>query len=366
MRVSHTVNQQGGNTQYVFSEARVHRESTEYLGVDKAVVSKRVGYAKTRRVYAAAPAIAPKVGMRGARGGVIEYVKDVTDQYMNKWVDKLEGPGKAFIGNESDSRIYLSNVKDEKLLYYHAYFIRERHDRRIVRHVNIPMEEAVRPPWTWDGWTNQRIGETYMQFFGTNSITDVDGFTAGVDPDDVVGGDVYAALAEVKEGRAASNKSPNEIKKTDNDYVTTAGKKVAAGAVLALADEQTVENAVDFLVRMYSFVRYNNMDVGEFLKMYTWRPVATMIDIMGTSDLVISETSPGVYEATQGVEGFHSRAFSDEGDLFGLVDKQVKRVLGLSRNKRHAAAKRLDVRAIRRAAVREYVEELSGSKGLLG
>jgi hypothetical protein len=66
-----------------------------------------------------------------------------------------------------------------------------------------------------------------------------------------------------------------------------------------------------------------------------------------------------------GIEGFHSRAFGDIEDLFGLVSPTVKRVLGLSDKNRKVAA-RMDVRKRRREVVRLYVAELTGSRGLLG
>ena len=69
--------------------------------------------------------------------------------------------------------------------------------------------------------------------------------------------------------------------------------------------------------------------------------------------------------ATAGEEGFHSRAFSDESNLFGLVDAKVTSVLGLSKQNQGVAAK-LDVRGLRRQQVRDYVNELTNSKGLLG
>lgn len=374
VQMSHNLNQQGGNTQYAFQQARVHRESTEYLGVDKAVVSKKVGTATRRTVVAAIPSEAPKVKKRGPRGGLITKVEDVSGQYGGKFVQLYNGKVKVKVGaadninavfktstNQSESPKSGSN-------YFKAYRISEQFTKRVREKIDLPIEEAIRPPWIWDGWSNLKIGETYMDFFGINSITDVDGFTSKEALETLEGADTYFALMETKEGKDQTKKGEQSTDKNDQDteYETSTKQKISAATILAIEKERTIENAIDYLVRVYSFIKFHNLDVGEFLKNYTWRPIATLPEIMGSSDLIIEETSTGKYEATRGKEGFHSRAFSDESDLFGLVDKKVKKVLGLTKEKTHAAAKRLDVRAIRREAVREYVAELTDSRGLLG
>jgi hypothetical protein len=163
-----------------------------------------------------------------------------------------------------------------------------------------------------------------------------------------------------------------------------------------LDNENTIENSVDFLVRAYSFVKVNNVNVSEFLKAYCWRPVANMVDILGSVDFQLEKVEKEktvvvrrrtlrkdkygkpvyntkfvkktvkkeAYEAS-GQEGFHSRAFGDVSDLFGLVNPTVTQVLNLSADRARIAAT-LDVRKERRAAVRAYVEELTHSRGLMG
>ena len=380
IQMSHNLNQKGGNTQYAFAQARVHRESTEYMGVDKAVTSKKVGTANLQKIVAATPSNAPKVKGKGPRGGIITKVDDVTYKYKEQYIQLFHGKRKVRIGYRSGvSEVFTATtVPDEGPKtgeeYYKAYRVSETVDRRVRQKVDLPIEEAIRPPWIWDGWANLKIGETYTQFFGINSITDIDGYTSDESPNfgpsawSFMDDESYYALKETQEGKAQSDRGENSTDKNDQDteYQTATKQKISAASVLAIEKERSIENAIDYLVRVYSFVKYHGLDVGDFLKKYTWRPIATMPEILGSSDLIIEETSTGKYEATRGTEGFHSRAFSDEADLFGLVDKKVKQVLKLTVEKNHAAAKRLDVRAIRRQAVREYVSELTASRGLLG
>jgi hypothetical protein len=272
--------------------------------------------------------------------------------------------------------------------------------------VDLPIEEAIRPPWIWDGYSNLKIGETYMQFFGTNSITDVEGYTSDELVTTYEGADTYRALEEAAEGVVWGEQKEQDDKKgvtgrtqggreqdknrkntpqESGDQRTEVGKKVRADAILAMESDRTIESSIDYLVRIYSFIKHHSLDVGEFLRNYTWRPIATLPQILGSSNFSIAEktklelsgslSGPGplLTEKTvegeyviSGLEGFHSRAFGDVADLFGLVDPKVKKILGLTKEKTHATAKKLDVRAKRRDAIWNYVQQLTDSKGLLG
>lgn len=70
------------------------------------------------------------------------------------------------------------------------------------------------------------------------------------------------------------------------------------------------------------------------------------------------------YKVTAGTEGFHSRAFSDQDNLFGLVGPKVKKILGLTRQDEKLLAK-LDTRSEKREAVRKYAAALLRSQGVL-
>lgn len=438
--LSHTVSQEGGRSAYQFIHARVHRESAEFMGVDKAQVSKAIAGSSKTTVMACSVNFPPKVKQIGPRGGVVTRVKDVSRQYKGRTMRILWSGEKVKIGEKYP--YWYFKAGDASLgeeITIGAYEVQEGYTRYRKEKVDLPIEEAICPPWIWDGWRNPKISETYDQLFGTGAITDIGGFNIAPSGDPSEGTRYYVGEDDVAglqaERQAQVNNSLKSTKsKSKQKSIREAAKVEAAksqNAVMLQEQERTIENSVDFLIRAYSFVKVNNLDVGDFLRAYSWRPVATMVDILGGSDLeikqvtkkttkvvkkrfvkkagsrqvvdwiggttitvrdengnVTSRTNEGgapITVVTQpvygtkyvkrttsrvgyevdGKEGFHSRAFGDVEDLFGLVSPTVKRVLGLSDAKRKVAAK-LDVRKRRREAVRLYVAELTGSRGLIG
>lgn len=479
--LSHTVSQDGGRSQYAFMQAHVHREDTEYLGVDKAVVKKAIpGSGTTHTTPVAYPLdFPPKKGMRGPKGMRIVKVKNVTKAYSKpvktgETLDVVDartgkvtrketvyagktlpllgtklrvavgsqikdtllaevyaraGVGAASaavgalgetLGEFASSAVSaftgsIPRVKPKKKtakkpysedLVIGAFLVTESNVKYRREKIDLPIEDAIAPPWIWDGWRNPKVGETYQEMFGTTAITDISNFDAATDSKSLMGRDAVAASQSEKQGKSAG--------KTKTKKGLIAKDKKHANAVLMIEQQRTIENSVDFLVRAYSFAKINTLDIGDFLRAYTCRPVATMVDILGSADLQIlpfeeyytstvkrkyvkkkGETMDIVdartgkvvgqevrepvygtrydkkrrkrtrYKAT-GKEGFHSRAFGDVEDLFGLVSPTVTRVLGLSGKGRRKVAARLDVRKRRRAQVRAYVAELIGSRGLIG
>lgn len=404
VQLQHSLNQQGGSTSYAFQQARIHREGSEYLGVDKATISKKIGTARKKSKVAAPYTYRPKTNGRGPRGGRITAVKDVTTANKGRSLRIVQSRSLGEVGGLPPP-YYFKDLKTEKERILKAYEITETFTRRARVKIDLPIEEAIRPPWIWDGYTNLKIGETYMQFFGTNSITDIEGFTSQELVTTYEGADTYTALQESQEGitwgdqkdqndkkgatsrtesqREQDKPRKNTAQKTGDQRAET-GKKVRADAILAMETDRTIESSIDYLVRIYSFIKHHSLDVGDFIRNYTWRPVATMPQILGSSNFTIEEKTKlelsgslgdpeilterkveGEY-VISGLEGFHSRAFGDVADLFGLVDPQVKKVLGLTKEKRHTTAKKLDVREKRRGAIWNYIQQLTDSRGLLG
>jgi hypothetical protein len=399
MQLVHNVNQQGGQTSYVFGQARLHREDTEFLGVDKVTVNKKIGSARKKTVVSVIDSSdttlstpTPKKNGRGPRGGRITSVLNVTKRYKGRYRNLYNRTGTAQIGFSANN----ISVK--------AYEVTEEFTRRARVKIDLPIEEAIRPPWIWDGWSNLKIGQTYMQMFGTNALTDIEGVTsdellfnlltteeelAGLERQEGITQGIQKKESEAVEkfigsstnffdrrtgtGKKKSLGDDRKNTKKKEDYLLVSGtttkkstaQKVSASTILTIEKERTIENAVDYLVKLYSFMMHNGLDVGNFIRTYTWRPVMTLPELLGSSDFYVVDLGGGQYE-TFGTEGFHSRAFGDVEDLFGLVDPQVKKILGLSKEKKHATAKKLDVRKRRRSAVREYVDELTKSRGLLG
>lgn len=416
--LQHSVSQDGGRSNYQFMQARVHREGTEYLGVDKPDAWKVVSDTRKSKVIAGMKTLPWAKGNRGPFGGTITKSRDVSKKYKGKLLSMPGERGKFKVGDEYPAWLFrglkgaLTKYEQQNAKVEIAAFeVTEGGVRRERATVDMPIEEAICPPWIWDGWRVPKISKTYEQLFDTTAITDVAGFSAGADKF-YVGQDDQAAISSQKGITKGGKKKQPAATGTDqrSESLTQAGTNQVG--VLNQEKERSVETSIDFLVRAYSFVKVNNLDVGDFLRAYSWRPIATMIQILGSADLKITkvettqtkavkkkylrkkarvstytdakgvthtrERSKAIYGhkwvkrkvtkityKAEGTEGFHSRAFGDVEDLFGLVSPTVTRVLKLSSNRRKVAA-RLDVRKRRREVVRSYVAELTHSKGLIG
>jgi hypothetical protein len=103
------------------------------------------------------------------------------------------------------------------------------------------------------------------------------------------------------------------------------------------------------------------LDADEFIRAYTWRPIATMFDMYGSTDLTFD--SRGIAALT-GVEGFHSRAFGPYADLFGLVTPEVDTLLGIKRGS--VTAQKGDTRMRKRQAALTLQSALSFGTAQVG
>jgi hypothetical protein len=123
----------------------------------------------------------------------------------------------------------------------------------------------------------------------------------------------------------------------------------------------TIEQAAAFLQATYSHIKQQGLDVDEFIRAYTWRPVATMADIFGTRDL---QLSPDGQFIVQGIEGFHSRAFGPFSNLFGLVTPEIEEVVGVKRGT--TSAQKGDTRKVKQDAVKDYLAGLGIGRAIIG
>lgn len=253
--------------------------------------------------------------------------------------------------------------------------------------IDLPAEDLVFPPWYGESYRSQNIGALYGYFFGTGSI---------VDPLNIVGPGrrplAQADGGDVSGASAVPNPTPPSLEQPPLTHPDTPDPVVGAttgevsGAPGTAATDTTVpvhgsiENAVTELVQAYSLIRRNKFDVDDFLRSYTWRPIASMVDMFGTANLEIDSDG----EVRQGVEGFHSRAFGDFDDLRQLTatvgGERVATVLGLTTTdsdeatgaaatrplRDEARAARLDTRKEKRLAVFKYIQALLATRGILG
>jgi len=275
----------------------------------------------------------------------------------------------------------------EMMVTLRPYRIREAIDRWVGQSVEVPLEDFIRPPWMSDVWRTDRIGAVYNQFFATGAITDA----TVIDTPDLQMSPGAHAADDFLTHAAAAEREANAA-----DPVRADGRTTQIGGL-----EITVERAIDLLVRAYSALKHEDMDIHEFIRAYTWRPVATLPQILGTRDLEIDADGNAT---PPGAEGFHSRAFGRGQlgrNLRNLVDSDARQVLGLdtgirethrrsvrrtegegadartvrstrshvtheTAEERTNALNRMDKRSEKSDRVLAYVAELNADRGLLG
>lgn len=372
MSLNHSISQQAAQTSYQFSTARTHRDNDELLGANRFTVRRRRDGDNTDSLTVAAPSgDPPQVGQLGPNYGVITAVERLQQQngsYLLFGTFRSGGPRRTDtevpVGITQRADAYGPEVvtlvgNEETEVAFVAYRVTEQIEGDTVE-VDVPIEDFMRPPWMSDVWRNDRIGGTYNQFFGTGAITDqsviATGYTQSTSTSDAADQSADAAV------RAQSAQDP-----VRDDGLTVQDAEAAI----------SIERAIDLLVRSYSAIRLQQgMDINEFIRAYVWRPVANMIEILGSRDL---EIDPQTGRVTRGTEGFHSRSFGhgeNGANLRNLIPpddgegaRPVRRILGIGTREgedRQNNLIRIDKRSSRAEKVASYVLELYRSRGQLG
>jgi hypothetical protein len=142
-----------------------------------------------------------------------------------------------------------------------------------------------------------------------------------------------------------------------------------------ISDVPDVESSVDVLAYIYGETKRLGLDAHKFVNDYTRRPIATMKNIFGSSDLeyeVTEETTKGAgrLKIVTGTPGFHSTAIvSGEcgKELRGLVDNPDQPLPRLNTHGKEVKISRdLDPRPGRRERVEAYMNEIGASGLSLG
>lgn len=367
--VSHVVDQQSGRTIVNCSYPRQPEESTEFLGVTNGnQVQRRFGQDALRSTDVAA-IFPPKVGSLGPNFGQVASVTDVTDIYTAFGSDpstaltlplytgpRKSGTGEPLanvpVGVAQPAQDYGPAVVDLagdqfRPVTLRAFRVEEEVPRYRREVIDDPMEELIRPGWYGNIWHPSKIGQVYDLFFQTGAITDPqqigDPAGASTGPTNQEAEDALATAAQARDANQPGDP------RTD------------APAIFTLDNNASIEQAVAFLVTTYSYIRSSDLDAEEFIRAYTWRPIASMVDMFGTSDLALS---PDGQRVVSGVEGFHSRAFGPFEDLFGLVTPDIENIVGIKRGT--TVAQRGDTRKRKQDAVKDLVAALQFSRAILG
>lgn len=367
--VTHQLDQRTGTTNINCSYARQVDETTEFLGAQQETMTKVIKQQdeKSLRSSVAAAIYPPRVGSMGPGRGRIVAVEDVTSDYA-----MLDGKGSTqslpLLGADRDKKTkqltlrvpvgirqlasaygaaVAEYVGDQFILVeFRAFRVSETKQIETSETVFLPPEEYIRPNWYGACWAPSNISEVYYDFFDTGSITEA---TQVQNSDGDEAGGVY--------GTNDATAILNHISETGEDI------KLAANQILSLSQtkEATIAQSVALLVLSYSVVRHGKFDTDAFIRSYTWRPIATLLDMFGSNDLTLSEDG---LDVLQGIEGFHSRAFGPFDNLFGLVPPEVNEILGLKEGS--TASHRADTRKRKRAAVMEYLATLKLGRVILG
>lgn len=373
-QVVHMVSQEGAqsSTEIVASYCRQPEEGIEFLGLPEEaqkVYQRDTGDAvRATDIAAINP---PRLFSFGPNYGRITNVQDVTNSYLRRGVgtsdvqdnkklplfDIQTSPKRrdqsptlvpislfAFPANEFGSEVVELTGDPNRLVRFRAYRVTEEVPRYRKEDATLPIEEFIRPGWYGDLWTTSKIGKVYNDFFGIGSITDAQTI---VSPN----GASFGQSSEAQENAVASASKAED----------SADPRKDEPAALALDEGATVQSAVEFLWLTYSYIKQQGLDVEEFIRSYTWRPVATLLDMFGTSDLAFS---PAGDRVVSGTEGFHSKAFGPHDDLFGLVGPEVETILGISRGT--VTAQRADTRKRKLERVLAYSSAIKFSRAILG
>lgn len=367
--VSHQIQQQPGmigTTSITMSYPRQPDESVEFLGAVDTIqrVQKQDDVAAVKSTDVAA-ASQPKLYSLGPNSGRIINVTDVTANYVQKSGAEgtklpLFSPGMSQSGRKATDQVtvgmpttgaaegskFLGDLVGsmDKEVVLKAYKLTEEIPRYRQEDVLAPAEELIRPGWYGDIWSPSKIGQVYTDFFGIGAITDPQVIVAP-------GGSTSAATSEEAEEALAEQQ---KAESGDDPRKDTPG-------LISLDEGSSIQEAVEFLLLTYSHVKMAGMDVEEFIRAYCWRPIASMLDMFGTYDLQYSEDGE---EVVQGVEGFHSRAFGEYENLFGLVTPEIEDIIGIKRGE--PTAQRADTRLRKIRAVQAFRSALTFTRAILG
>jgi len=390
----HNLSQSGGLTSVNYTHCRTHRGvDDEFLGV---LTREKVG--KRRRKIVMYPVeMSRNLRAGGNRRKQLEnlllmYLTDSLNTGIKIRVGKISGKVSSVEASQSTTRVSRISAKNigvsseefdgistdpdknyisvpDSLTVTVEYFIGTG---EFVRS-NIAIEDALMPGWYSDVWWKENISEkVYLPLLGTRAITD----------DESLYEDNLADQVNT-EGYDSSIRSNYD--KTKNIYAGVNEQEVQTddGTTVTVldVDVDTLEKAIDGLAAVYSIYKERDLDVHEFIQQFTTRPIANLVEVLGSQNL---EFSGGEVADTETmVEGFHSRAFGDyntnvrladdgrmvAGDnaLGDLPEGTLKPIIPRGRRQENVEIpQHLDPRGRSRARVLNYVRELEVSRGLLG
>lgn len=239
-------------------------------------------------------------------------------------------------------------------------------------------EDVMMPGWYDTVWHKPNIGaKVYQPLLGVRAITDGEEQSS-----EDINNLLNRWAVDGTETNAAGESSAVTAENRVASFETVTGSTGTAIEVVT----GSIEAAVDSLGIIYGMLKSEpGGDVHSFIERYTHRPIASMKDVMGSSNLEFNDKGEVTDPQTM-FEGFHSRGFGDynvgvdvvngvEGKnamkaLFpGLAAADIpvfKRAAVIDESVRDGIKSYLDPRGRARARVFAYRAELQVSRGLLG
>lgn len=338
------------------------------------VLKKQPGTATRKTVVASI--YAPRVDSQGPAFGRILEVKDVTNNYKPAVTMGPEGKQNFLsakrlpvFGGPRDSKTkqlkatvpvgfvnyavnYGKEIVDmvgdpDMFVTFRAYEVTEEVSRDRTEKVDLPPEEYIRPGWYGDCWHPSQISDVYYDFFNTGAITEP------TQVQNLLGYD----SSQTKQHSTDAGASIADMTADKNPLKFAQDQLIS----LALTKDSNIQQAVAFIVLSYAVIKQAGFSAHDFIRTYTWRPIATMLDMFGSSDL---ELDMDGNQVVKGIEGFHSRAFGPYEDLFGLVTNDIESVVGVKRGT--VQSQRSDTRKRKFLAAIAYAAQLRISKAILG
>ena len=336
--------------------------------------------------------------VRAPHGGLSEVRKTVTVE--KAW---LINRSKAVVVKEKKRVPEFQKTERELFAWRQLVVYEDVKGKKKMR--DLPIEEALRPPWFAPIYSNLFIGDhVYQPFFGCGSVVDESVFrifdefvvqgasddpsitkktinqkveivsspTSGVKGERAIGPfNVTKATRKVSvnvQGPSRRQKLLEQVKGANGDPKEIA--KVLekfTGSLENLLSLPSIEQSVDILAYLYGETKRLGLDVHRFVADYTHRPIATLEDIFGSDDLEYA-MKDGKLTRVKGTPGFHSTSVGDLEDLHGLADDPDKPLHHLydGTGKSSPIDKSLDPRPDRRRQVLAYAEDLFAGRGSLG
>lgn len=318
VQLSHSINQEGGQTSVTLSHCRLHQGlDDELLG---SLYKETFGLEDIEEVDVNYEEMAKDPNYRrGERGGLSKLLRRYKDGMIVEGrpirsegiINTVKAGPEVTLRGAQVFNLGLPSRMTEgakvtipKTLYVET--AKKVSTGAFIRKEGATIEDALRPGWfSEDIWGRENIGTKVYQFLlGCYSITD----------------DVSVSSRELQERFKTLKETGVEVGDLGAAAIVNAENRQAgedtvkfleaAGSSLAGVTEGSIEEAVNAIASVYGEIRASkHYNVHEFIRNFTYRPIATMEDVLGSLDLAYGEDGNPASDTM--VEGFHSRAYGD-------------------------------------------------------